>query len=65
MILGSEYTQHSSILSKLTLLALHVVGGDGVSACGQRAGEQYVSGGRLVLRVGEAGLSAPAAQRLI
>lgn len=50
---------------KLTLLALNVVGGGGVSARGKRAGEQYVSGGRLVLRVGEAGLSAPAAQRLI
>lgn len=34
-------------------------------ACGQRAGEQYVGGGRLVLGVGVAGLSAAAAQRLV
>jgi len=50
---------------KLTLLALHVVEGDGVFPRGQRTGEQDVGGRRRVLRVGEAGLSAPAAQRLV
>lgn len=42
-----------------------VVGGAGVFACGQRAGEQHVAGSRLVLRAGEAGVPAPAAQRLV
>lgn len=50
--------------SRLTLFGLNLVG-DGVSACGQRGREEDVVGGSLVLRVGEAGLSAPAAQRLV
>lgn len=55
-----DLPENKLLQCKLTLLALDVVG-DGVSACGQRGGEQHVSGGRLVLRV-KAGLSAPAAQ---
>lgn len=50
------------LANKLTLLGLNLVGGDGMSAYGKRGGEQDVSGGRLVLRVGKAGLSAAAAQ---
>lgn len=53
------------MVTKLTLLGLNLVGRGCVSACGQRGGEQDIRGGRLVLRVGEAGLSAPAAQGLI
>lgn len=55
----------TAVQFKLTLLALHVVGGDSVSACGQRTGEKHVDWGGLVLRVGKAGIPAPAAQRLI
>ena len=47
---------------KRTLFALHMVGGACVFACWQSAGEQYISRSRLVLRVGKAGVSAPAAQ---
>lgn len=36
-----------------------------MSACGQRGREEDVVGGSLVISVGEAGLSAPAAQRLV
>lgn len=50
-----------NLANKLTLLGLNLVG-DGMSAYGQRGGEQDVSGGRLLLRVGKAGLSAAAAQ---
>lgn len=49
---------------RLTLFILRVVGvvgGAGVFACGQRAGEQHVAGGALVLRGGKGSISAPAA----
>lgn len=36
-----------------------------MSACGQRGREENITGGSWVIGVGEAGLSAPAAQRLI
>lgn len=53
---------------RLTLLVLRDVGVVGVGAVfarGQRAGEKHVVGVALVLRVGEAGIPAPAAQRLV
>lgn len=50
---------------KLTLFTQRVVGGARVFACGQRAGKQQVTGGRLVLGAGEGGVSATAAQGLV
>lgn len=59
-----DIKNQSHLAAQLTLFGLNLVG-DGVSACGQRGREEDVIGGPLVIRVGEAGLSAPAAQRLV
>ena len=59
----SELDEH--LAAKLTLLGLTLVGGDSMSASGQGGREQDVVGGRLVVRVSKAGVSAPAAQWLI
>lgn len=56
----SELDEH--LAAKLTLLGLTLVGGDSMSASGQGGREQDVVGGRLVVRVSKAGVSAPAAQ---
>lgn len=51
--------------SEPTLLGLQLIGRGAVPARGQRGGEEHVAGRGLVLRVGEAGVPPPAAQRLV
>lgn len=60
--LSLSHVHLENLATKLTLFGLNLVGGDGMSACGQRGGEQNVRGGCLVLGIGKAGFSAPAAQ---
>lgn len=61
---NTDVKKRSRLAAQLTLFGLNLVG-DGVPACGQRGREEDVIGGPLVIRVGEAGLSAPAAQGLV
>lgn len=62
---GKQSKCERSETSKRTLLGLQLVGRGSVSARGQRGGEEDVGGCGLVLRVGEAGVPPPAAQRLV
>lgn len=57
-------SKFATLPTKLTLFGLNLIG-DGVSADGQRGREENIAGGSWLVGVGEAGLSAPAAQRLI
>lgn len=64
----SEYNKLCHVSTKLvqlTLLGLCVGGGGGVLAYGQSARKEHAHGGRLVFRVGKAGVPATAAQRLV